>query len=56
LSAKDWALVPPILYAPSEAFSTVSHALLEEFPTLYRQLTRFHRQDPAARLPAQGRK
>ena len=35
----------------SEAFFTDPHALKEEFPGLYEQLTRFYRQDPAARLP-----
>jgi hypothetical protein len=35
----------------SEAFFTDPHALKEEFAGLYDQLTRFYRQDPAARLP-----
>jgi Mlc titration factor MtfA (ptsG expression regulator) len=35
----------------SEAFFTDPHALREEFPRLYDQLTLFYRQDPGERVP-----
>jgi MtfA peptidase len=35
----------------SEAFFTDPHGLIEEFPRLYDQFSRFYRQDPARRLP-----
>jgi len=34
----------------SEAFFELPHLLRDEYPEVYRQLTRFYRQDPAARL------
>jgi hypothetical protein len=34
----------------SEAFFEIPHALLREYPEVYRQLAEFYRQDPAARM------
>jgi Mlc titration factor MtfA (ptsG expression regulator) len=36
----------------SEAFFTVPHVLLREYPAVYQQLRGFYRQHPAGRLPA----
>ncbi|WP_231137407.1 M90 family metallopeptidase [Chromobacterium paludis] len=35
----------------SEAFFEIPHLVLRDYPDLYRQLSQFYRQDPAARLP-----